>query len=473
MPDPRPPGPGRGQRALDLLNFFLANVQTGFGPFVAVYLTAQKWTEGDIGLMLSVGSIVSVASQLPTGALVDAAKSKRAAAAAAIGGVMAAALLLAVWPVALSVLVAEVLHGVASSVLTPAIAALSLGLVGRAALGARLGRNAAFGALGNGLAAAAMGAAGSTLGTRSVFWLTAALGLPALAAVAMIPRHASSGTASPGFALPEAAPPGAAIRTSAPGEAPTARRAWYRGRGRRGGRTAAGVAASQDATSTATAGAPRTAPAFRADVIALLGDRRLLVFAGAIVLFFLANAAVLPLAASLMTQQVGMRASLIIAAAIVLPQAVVALTSGWVGREAERRGRRPLLLLGWTILPLPGLLLALLPTPAVLLAGQAVGGISAAVVGVMLPLTAADLTRKSGHFNLCIGLFGLCAAGGATLGTAFGGAVADMAGNRVAFFCLAAVGLAGVALLGAAMPETQANTPAGRAVRVDPREAPE
>jgi MFS family permease len=425
MPDLRPPGPDRGKRPLDLLNFFLANVQTGFGPFVAVYLTAHKWTEGDIGLMLSVGTIVGVASQLPAGALVDAAAAKRAATAAAIGGIMAAALLLALWPVALGVMAAEVLHGIASSVLTPAIAALSLGLVGRAALGERLGRNAAFGAVGNGLAAAAMGAAGSTLGTRSVFWLTAALGVPALAAVALLPRL----TVRRADAPPEATGPAAA--------APEA---------------------------------PRAAALFKTSIVALLSDRRLLIFAAALVLFFLANAEILPLAASLMTRQAGMRASLIIAAAIVLPQAVVALTSGWVGREAERRGRRPLLVLGWTILPLPGVLLALLPTPAVLLAGQALGGVSAAVIGVMLPLTAADLTRESGHFNLCIGLFGLCAAGGATLGTALGGAVADMAGNRVAFLCLAAIGLAGAALLATFMPETRAATPAGR---VDPREAPE
>ncbi len=386
---------------------------------------------------------------------------------------MAAALLLAVWPVALSVMVAEVLHGVASSVLTPAIAALSLGLVGRAALGERLGRNAAFGAVGNGLAAAAMGAAGSTLGTRAVFWLTATLGLPALAAVALIPRDAG-----PQAVAPEAAISGTIARASAPGEAPPARGAWLRVRGRQGGRATAGGAAPQDASSAAMptpkeGAAARAVPPFRVGIAALLGDRRLLVFAGAIVLFFLANAAVLPLAASLMTRQAGMRASLIIATAIVLPQAVVAVTSGWVGREAERRGRRPLLLLGWTVLPLPGLLLALLPTPAVLLAGQALGGISAAVIGVMLPLTAADLTRQSGHFNLCIGLFGLCAAGGATLGTAFGGTVADMAGNRVAFFCLAAIGLAGVALLAAAMPETQVDTPTGRPARVDPWETPE
>ena len=390
--------PGHGGRALDLVNFFLANVQTGFGPFVAVYLTAHKWTEGDIGLALSVGTIVGVASQLPAGALVDAARSKRVAAAAAIGGVIAAALLLAVWPITLAVLAAEAIHGLASSVLTPAIAALSLGLVGRAALGERLGRNASFGALGNGLAAAAMGAVGSVLGSRAVFWLTAVLGLPALVALAAM--------------------------------------------GRAGGPAGAERGASPGLDRRALAG--------------LVADRRLVVFAGATVLFFLGNGAVLPLAASLVTQQMGDRASLIIAAAIVLPQAVVAVASSLVGRLAERVGRRPLLLLGWGALPLPALLLVAQPGPAILLAGQTIGGISAAVVGVMLPLIAADLTRERGHFNLCIGLFGLCAAAGATLSTALAGAVADAAGNRIAFAGLAAVGLVGVALLWAAMPETRA-----------------
>ncbi|MDE2581103.1 MAG: MFS transporter [Rhodospirillales bacterium] len=416
MPESRFPRPGHGGRALDLLNFFLANVQTGFGPFVAVYLTTQKWTEGDIGLMISVGTIVSVASQVPAGLLVDAARSKRIAAGAAIGGVMAAALLLALWPIALSVLAAEVIHGMASSVLTPAIAALSLGLVGHAALGERLGRNASFAALGNGLAAAAMGAAGSALGTRSVFWLTAGLGLPALAALAAM--------------------------------------------GRRGAPAAHATEEKERLT--------------RRALSALLRDRRLLVFGSAIALFFLSNGAVLPLAASLVTRQAGDRASLLIAAAIVLPQAVVTLASGAVGRQAERLGRRPLLLLGWGLLPLPALLLALLPATGPLLAGQAIGGISAAVGGVMLPLIAADLSRELGHFNLCVGLFGLCAAAGATLSTALAGAVADAAGNRVAFTCLAVAGLAALALLWAAMPETRiAAVAAARPRRVDPRQAQE
>jgi MFS family permease len=410
--------PGRGGRALDLLNFFLANVQTGFGPFIAVYLTAYKWTEGDIGLVLSVGTIASVASQLPAGAFVDAITAKRAAAAVSIAGVAAAALLLALSPVALSVVAAEVIHAVASSVLTPTLAAISLTLVGRAALGERLGRNASFGAIGNGLAAAAMGVVGSDLGTRAVFWLTAVLGLPALAALAAIPRRPA-----------------------------------------------------------AAADEPPRARLDRRGLTALVSDRALQVFALAIVLSFLANGAVLPLAASLITEQMAGRANLFIAAAIVLPQIVVAVGSAPVGLLAQRHGRRPLLLLGWAALPAPALLLALLADPTSLLLGQTIGGLNAAVGGVMLPLIAADVSRRLGHFNLCIGLFGLCAAAGATLSTALGGAIADAAGNRVAFLCLGLVGIAALALLGAAMPETGAfETAAGDAAavaRVDPRQVPE
>jgi MFS family permease len=150
----------------------------------------------------------------------------------------------------------------------------------------------------------------------------------------------------------------------------------------------------------------------------------------------------------------GNLANLIIGACIVVPQAVVALASPWVGRRAAAVGRRQVLLLGWLALPARGVLLAVLPGPYLLIGGQAVAGISAAVFGVMLPLVAADLTRGTSHFNLCLGLLGLAVCVGAAISTALAGWVADVAGVHAAFLTLALAGLAGTMLIWVAMPET-------------------
>ena len=171
-------GPDRS--ALDWLNFFIADVQTGFGPFVAVYLTQQKWTQAEIGVALTIGTITSLVAQVPAGALVDAVRAKRTAAAAGVLAVTFSALLLALAPGKFPVALAEILHGIASCVIGPAVAALSLRIAGYAGMGERLGRNARFAAIGNGLAAAVMGFVGTRLGSEYVFFLTAALGAPAL-----------------------------------------------------------------------------------------------------------------------------------------------------------------------------------------------------------------------------------------------------------------------------------------------------
>src|SRR5262249_7640766 len=118
----------------------------------------------------------------------------------------------------------------------------------------------------------------------------------------------------------------------------------------------------------------------------LFSDRRLLMFAVCVGLFHLSNAAIAPLAGAAGSMRARQYANLIIAACILVPQAIVALLSPWVGRQASVIGRRPLLLLGWASLPLRGILLAVLPGPWLLVAGQAVSGVSAAVFGVMMPL---------------------------------------------------------------------------------------
>ena len=145
---------------LDWMNFFLADVQTGFGAFVAFYLADHGWPKSQVGLALAVGTISGVISQIPGGALIDALPWKRALAAAGIGMICASALILALIPSFTLVFVAQILHGLTSGVATPAIAAISLGLVGRRAMSARTGRNYRFDALGNALTAGAMGLAG-------------------------------------------------------------------------------------------------------------------------------------------------------------------------------------------------------------------------------------------------------------------------------------------------------------------------
>ena len=135
-PVPRP----RVLRGLDWFTFFVADVQTGFGPFIAVYLTANKWTQVNIGLVLTIGGLVALAGQIPGGALVDAARSERRIAAVSLVLISLSALTLALMPTFPVVLISNVLHAAASCVLGPAIVAISLGLVGHSGISERLGR---------------------------------------------------------------------------------------------------------------------------------------------------------------------------------------------------------------------------------------------------------------------------------------------------------------------------------------------
>jgi MFS family permease len=392
-------------RGLDWLNFLVANFQTGFGPFVSVYLTGAGWTQGAIGAALSAGTIASMASQIPAGALVDGMRSKRTAAAAAIAAIAVSALAIALWPNFLAIIAAEVVHSFASAVLGPAIAAITLVLVAPAAFGERLGRNARYAAIGNAVAAGVMGACGYYLTDRAVFLFAAALGIPALVALETL-RDAASAALGPGRV-------GSAQTTARGGH-----RSWE-----------------------------------------FLKDRRLITFAGCAALFHLANAAMLPIAAGAVTKRAGSEAALIIAACIVGPQIITALLSPWAGRAAQAWGRRPILLLGFSALPIRGILLAEVADPYLIIAVQLVDGFGAAVFGVLFPLIVADITRSTGHYTTSLGLVGLAIGGGATLSTTVAGLVADHLGGSAAFLSLAAVGLIATVLVGAIMPETRAPKP--------------
>jgi MFS family permease len=180
-------GSGRG---LDALNALVASSQTGFGAFIAVYLTAQAWTQADIGQALSIGTIAAMLSQVPAGALVDRIRSKRLAVAAGGAAVAASALLFAAVPARLPVMVAEVLHGFASCMIGPGIAAMSLQLAGQAGMGARLGRNSRFASIGSAVAALVLGGLGTWVSSRSVFWATAGLMAVGLLTLVALPSGA-------------------------------------------------------------------------------------------------------------------------------------------------------------------------------------------------------------------------------------------------------------------------------------------
>jgi MFS family permease len=395
MPAARSAASAGSARGLDWFTFFLADIQTGFGPFVAIYLTAHEWAQLDIGLVLTAGGLVALAGQMPGGALVDAIRSARLVAGLAIVGICLSALALAIWPIFSIVMGARVLHATASCVLGPVIAALSLGLVGHAALGERLGRNARFSSIGNGVAAAAMGACGYLVSNQAVFILTAVLAAPALLALWRIRSsdirpldhvHAAGGSAG--------------LRT-------------------------------------------------------ILSDRRLLIFAGCILVFQLANAAMLPLMGSILTMRSSEWASTLIAACIVVPQLIVAGFAPLVGRLGNRWGRRPLLLLCFAALAVRGVLFAFVANPYLVVAVQIFDGVCAVVLGVMLPLIVADITRGTGRFNLGLGIVGSAVGIGAALSTTLAGYTIDHFGSTAAFLGLASIAAGGLGSVWLLLPETR------------------
>ena len=395
----------RSWRGLDWCVFFVADVQTGFGAFVAVFLTEQKWTQTDIGLLLTISGLVGLVAQAPSGALVDAARSERALAAVALVAIAASAFAFAAWPVFLVAVASRVVLAIASCVLGLAIVAISLGLAREHELSRRLGRNAAFASAGTGIAALLMGACGYYFSARTVFYISGALALPAIVALFYI----------------------------RPAE----------------------IAAASDAARGA-----RTDPGTQlANFFTLIRQPGVLIFALCVMMFHFANAAMLPLVASLVTQRSGQTASVLVAAAIVIPQFTVTGLSLVVGRLAESWGRRPLLICGFGALAVRGLLFAATRDPTALVAIQMLDGISASALGVLVPLIIADLTREHGHFNLAQGCIGGAMGIGASLSTTLSGYVTDRYGGALAFDMLAVLAVLGLALLALAMPETRPQKP--------------
>jgi MFS family permease len=393
--------PVESLKALDWLNFFLAALLTGFGPFVAVHLAENGWAPASIGAILTISGLAGLTTQVPAGELMDMIRSKRALIGA---GAIALALALTIFGLRsdfASVAGVAIIQGGAGSVLGLSVAAISLGLVGHDRLGERLGRNQRFASIGGLSAAAIMGAIGYLLSTRDIFLVAAALAIPLLWALLRI--H------------------GADIHFGRSCGAPDHH------------------ATKPDRVSRRT----------------LVRDVRVPAFVACLFLFQLANAAILPQVSQILVHSEGHSSSLAVSALVVFPQIVVALLSPWVGRTAATWGRRPLLLLGLAIVPIRSGLFALTADPALLVMIQLLDGLSGATLGVLTTLIIADLTNGTGRFNLAQGVAGTASGLGASFSTSITGIVTQKFGYTAGLLSVTGVGLMAVAIALVFMRETK------------------
>lgn len=394
----------RTERALDAVNAFLADVRDGLGPYLAVYLlTVEKWDEASIGYLMTIVALAGIVAQTPIGALVDATRAKRLLLVVAAVAVTATAVSLPLLHDKVWIAITQSLSAIAGSIFAPAIAAVTLGIVGPRAFTRRMGRNEAFNHAGNAVSAALAAGLSYLFGPAVVFWLMAAMAILSIAATLAIPASAIDDDLARGLVGNEH---------------------------------------------------ERQKPA---SLSSILRQRpALLIFAVSVVLFHFANAAMLPLVgqklALLSDPSLG---TSLMAICIVVAQLIMVPVAWLTGTKADTWGRKPLFLAAFGVLALRGALYPLSDNMGWLVAVQALDGVGAGIFGALFPVVVADVTRGTGHFNVCLGAVATATGLGAATSTAFAGAIVTHAGYSAAFLALAAVAGAGLALYALQMPETR------------------
>jgi MFS family permease len=389
---------------LQWLNFLIADVQTGVGPFLAAYLAANHWNPRDTGFALTLGGLVTVTIGPFAGALIDKSSSKRGLIAAAIGMLAGGALLLTIgtrWPL---VAPAQILIGCAGAFLLPALAAIAMGLVGPKGFDHQFGRNQSFNSAGNVATALLLAAVSYWINGKSIFVAAALLAIPALIVLSRInPQEIDNARAR------------GAVEDTGKGHAEP----WWR---------------------------------------ALLLDRTFVLFLCCAFLFHLANAAMLPELGEMLAKGNAKLSAPFMSACIIVTQVVIACGASWVGRTAGERGRKPLLLAGFGILPIRGVLYTLTHTAWILIGIQVLDGVANAIFVVVSILVVSDLKRGTGRFNLAQGALGTAVGLGAALSTTLGGVLAHRFGWAASFLGLASVAALALALLWTTIPETLGHT---------------
>jgi MFS family permease len=394
-------GKGRSLAALDGLNFFLADVQNGLGPFLGIYLVNKPgWNAASIGLILTLRVATTLAVQTPAGALIDRTSHKRTLIIGATVLVSAGAVIVTIAPSFAVVATAQLVIGVAGVVFPPAVAAIALGLVGPRGYTYRTGRMQAFNHAGNVISAAAVGIAGYLVSIRASFWLASVLGLFVIAAALTINRRLIDHDLARGFAPQDT-----------------------------GTGTPSGFAV-------------------------LLRRRPLLVLAVSILLFDLANDAMLPIIGQKLAVRHADQGMLFQTALIIVSQLVMVLMAILVAHRADRWGRKAIFLAAFLALPLRGVLFALVTNPTCTVAIEVLDGVGTGILWALLPIMVADLTRGTGRYNVTFGAVTTMQGIGAALSTTLAGVVIVVGGYDLAFLTLTGIALLALGVFFFGVPET-------------------
>jgi predicted MFS family arabinose efflux permease len=379
----------RSIRALTGMNFFLADVRDGLGPFLGVFLIGQGWAADQIGYVMTLGGLAGMLATTPLGAYVDATKAKRMAIAIAAALIIAGTLALLVsdnfWVVAGS----QIGTGVFAAVITPAIAGITLGLVGQAGLARQLGRNQAWNHGGNVVAAVIAGAFGYYFGLVAVFVLMILLAIGSIISVFMIRSQDIDHDVARG------------LDKGASGE--------------------------------------NLAPA---SFTSLLKSAPLVVFGITIFLFHFGNAAMLPLLSQSVVSRGLADASAYTSATIIIAQLTMIPMALLAAKIAETRGFGILVIAALIALPIRGVIAGYWDSSFALIPVQILDGVGAGLLGVATPGMVARILRGTGHVNLGIGAVMTMHGVGAALSPALGGYVAASYGYDMAFLTLAGVATA-------------------------------
>jgi MFS family permease len=390
--------------SLDALNFLLADVRGALGPYLNVFLvTQQHWSQSSVGLVTTVSGLLGLVGQTPIGAAIDATRSKRALIVTALVVLGLGAIAIFALPTFWTVMVANTAISLVGDVFGPAVAALTLGLFVQTELARRLGRNSAFDHAGNVAIAAVAGLIGWRFSQRAVFLLVPVFALLATAATLSIPAGAIDNA---------------------------------RARG----------AEADDGTAATTSG-----------LRVLVTCRPLMIFGLCSFLFHFANAPILPLVGQKLAAAHHQFATAMTSACIIAAQLIMLPIAIAVGRSADRIGRKPILLVGFAILPIRAVLYTLSNDSAWLISVQLLDGVGAGIFGAITPLVIADVMRGTGRFNVAQGAIATAVGVGASLSGLAAGLVVDRFGYSATFLSLGAVATIALCTLLFAMPETAPN----------------